>query len=94
MTAALQHTPGWWPPLALILCGLFIAAVAAFAVVRWPLTACRRCKGRGRLYEPQTAERFWRKCPRCDGTGTRLRLGRRVVDLLFSREDDRGDRNP
>lgn len=88
LQATLQHTPGWWPPVALTIAALFVVGVVIFAVLRWPLTGCRRCKGRGKLFEPGAAERYWRPCPACKGSGTRHRLGRRVLDALFTRSTD------
>ena len=46
----------------------------------WPFGACRRCKGRGR--SRSRIVRVFRLCPRCDGTGRRLRLGRHVLNYL------------
>jgi DnaJ-class molecular chaperone len=40
----------------------------------WPFKACRRCAGTGRL-RPRLM-RVIRLCPRCRGTGLRIRLGR------------------
>jgi hypothetical protein len=53
----------------------------------WPYRACRRCQGYGHLHGWLGGIRF---CPACDGTGLRLRLGRRVINHLrrFYREID------
>lgn len=55
-----------------------VAWVAGYsaACAFWPFTACRRCKGAGRLTSP--FGRAFRLCPRCNASGRRLRLGRRV----------------
>ncbi|MEV6527723.1 hypothetical protein AB0M43_37965 [Longispora sp. NPDC051575] len=39
-----------------------------------PFGRCRRCSGTRR-----TGRKFARPCPRCDGTGLRQRLGRRLI---------------
>ncbi|MER7505946.1 hypothetical protein AB0L05_34725 [Nonomuraea pusilla] len=41
-----------------------------------PFTRCPRCKGRRHL--PNRIGRGSHDCRRCDGTGLRLRLGRRL----------------
>lgn len=41
----------------------------------WPFKACRRCAGGGQLHGPFRGIRL---CGHCDGTGLRLRFGRRV----------------
>ncbi|GIH79808.1 hypothetical protein [Planobispora longispora] len=41
-----------------------------------PFREHRRCKGTGRI--PYLFGRGWRFCPRCNGTGLRLRIGRRL----------------
>ena len=73
-----------WPtpaPLALL---VIVAAVAyALAVAVWPLTRHGRCNGTGKLRSP--GGRAWRRCPGCGGTGTKIRLGRRVFEGLRSR---------
>ncbi|WP_432981570.1 hypothetical protein [Dactylosporangium sp. CA-233914] len=56
----------------------YILACAAF-----PFGACRRCKGTGKLRNP-FARRMYRLCPRCDGTGHRVRIGRRIYEYLRS----------
>jgi hypothetical protein len=41
----------------------------------WPFKACRRCDGIGMFHGPFGGIRL---CGICDGTGLRLRLGRRM----------------
>jgi hypothetical protein len=41
-----------------------------------PFAEHRRCHGTGRI--PYLFGRGWRFCPRCQGTGLRLRIGRRL----------------
>jgi hypothetical protein len=51
----------------------------------WPITACSRCGGAGKLYGPSaviTGRRVFKTCKRCAGTGGRLRIGRRVMNGL------------
>jgi hypothetical protein len=45
----------------------------------WPYRACRRCHGLGRFHGPFKSVRL---CHHCDGTGLRLRLGRRIWNAL------------
>lgn len=45
----------------------------------WPLAACFRCRGDGKLRSP--TGKSWRRCTRCKGSGERLRVGR----LLWNR---------
>lgn len=65
----------------LILIG--IGAVIAYAATCyvWPYTRCTRtrCES-GKLRAPNG--RTWRRCPRCGGSGSRVRIGRRVLELL------------
>jgi len=50
----------------------------ALACLVWPLAACRKCEGVGRFRSP--SKKYWRPCPRCDGSGRRIRTGRYVVE--------------
>ena len=54
----------------------------------FPFGHCRRCKGTGKLYSP-LVRKIFRLCPRCDGTGRRVRIGRRIYEYLRT-ERDRG----
>jgi len=51
----------------------------------WPYTACRHCEGYGQKRSP--SGRAWRLCRRCRGTGTRVRLGRRIWTKLGVAKD-------
>lgn len=42
-----------------------------------PFGKCQKCSGRRR-----SAGRFGRDCPRCNGTGRRVRVGRRIWTYL------------
>jgi hypothetical protein len=66
----------------LILLGLVLLVAAGYALACWwwPFTSCPRCKGTGRSKSP--TGKNWRKCRRCKGTATRVRLGRRVFNWL------------
>ena len=48
------------------------AAVCA----RWPLARCRACHGSGK--SPSPSGKAFRRCPRCKGSGERLRFGARL----------------
>ena len=70
--------PGLRAPAALVLAavvGLYLLACAAF-----PFRKCPACKGMGRF----TSGTFGgiRMCPRCDGSGLKLRAGRRALNTL------------
>lgn len=77
---------------------VLLASLAAGGYTLWYLAVCmtfgygncRRCKGAGKLGNP-LSRRTFRLCPRCDGTGIRLRLGRRVIEYLRA-EHRRGTR--
>jgi hypothetical protein len=76
--------------------GFVLFITFCYTAVCWtmPFTHCDRCKGVGtsprrlsdRLrYGPAgkpRAARGWPTCPRCRGTGLRLRIGRRVYNRL------------
>jgi hypothetical protein len=78
------HPTAWWVPWFFVACALIALGCYAFACWRWPYGACRKCKGRGRFPSPTT--RYWRPCPRCGGTSRRVRVGRRVLEKLLTRE--------
>lgn len=74
-----------------LLASLGISGYAAFYVgqcAAFPFGHCRRCKGTGKLYSRIFRGTF-RLCPRCDGTGRRVRIGRRIYEYLRS-EHERG----
>ena len=62
----------------MILLGLALLSIYAVACVAWPYSAYSRCSGSGK--RPSPSGRAFRNCPRCSGTGRRLRLGRRLFD--------------
>ncbi len=69
------------PSVALI--GLLLAALAwllgyAAACAAAPFGRCRRCAGEGKI-RPRIGRKR-RHCQRCDGTGLRLRIGRRAFN--------------
>ena len=69
------------------LASLAIAGYAAFYLLMcaaFPFGTCRhpRCSG-GRIYSRIFTKAF-RLCPRCEGTGRRVRIGRRVYEHLRS----------
>jgi hypothetical protein len=55
-----------------ILAVLAAAAWLLLAALR-PITACRRCRGLGKI--PARTGRGWRPCTRCGHTGYRIRPG-------------------
>jgi hypothetical protein len=57
-------------PLLVLLAGFALAVPYALACWLAPFGACARCHGRDPL------------CPLCDGTGRRVRLGRRAWTYL------------
>lgn len=63
--------------------GTLMLYITACAV--WPFVSCRRCKGTGKLRSP--GGRAWRPCPRCEGSGRRVRVGRYLYEV-FNRTGD------
>lgn len=94
LAATSTNTPDT-SPIPLILFALFVTVGYALACWLKPFTHCDRCEGRGssprklsdRLrYGPQSKPRAARgqpDCPRCSGTGLRLRIGRRAANALI-----------
>lgn len=66
----------------LILTGAALVWLAGYAAACWiwPFTACRKCDGAGKHRSP--SGKAWRKCRRCAGSGTRIRLGRKLFNWL------------
>jgi hypothetical protein len=68
------------PSLDQIAVGALILATLsgsyALLCIGWPFARCRRCHGSGDLRAP--VGRGLRLCQRCNATGRRLRLGRRL----------------
>jgi len=60
------------------LVAVVLLAVYAAACAVWPFTSHGRCNGSGKLRSP--GGRAWRRCPGCRGTGTKLRVGRRLFN--------------
>ena len=79
-------------PLALLasLASLGYAACYLLMCAAFPFGHCRRCKGAGKLYSP-FSRRVFRLCPRCDGTGRRVRIGRRIYEY-FRAEHAKGSK--
>lgn len=71
--------PAIWPLVRLAsVVGLVSIPGYAVACLIWPYTACRRCEGAGKFRT--SSGKAWRKCPRCKGSGERLRLGRKILN--------------
>ncbi len=94
MTLILAATSTNAPEMSVILfAGIILFVTAGYALACWvrPFTLCSRCDGTGtsadrgltdrlrhrRPVRPR-APRGRRDCPRCRGTGLRLRIGRRL----------------
>lgn len=56
----------------------------------WPFRPCRHCRGYGRFTGPMRGIRL---CRRCDGTGLKLRAGRRVWNAGAKTYRDRKPRS-
>jgi len=66
-----------------------LVMLAAAWVIRlwlWPFAPCRRC--RGDKTNPGSNKRRFGKCPRCNGTGHRIRFGARTVHRAILRRRD------
>jgi hypothetical protein len=67
--------------LAQVLLGLVVATAGyLFTCWLWPFGTCRHCHGSGKRKAP--LGRAFRHCPRCDGSGYRVRLGRHLLNRL------------
>lgn len=73
--AAATATPGIDPLTALALFVIVVTVGYILLCAVWPFTHCRRCRGAGRHRGPLRGIRL---CHRCQGSGLRLRWGRRV----------------
>jgi len=70
-----------------VLATLALLGYAAFYIIMcaispWGICKRRRCTG-GRIYSRIFTKTF-RECPRCNGSGRRVRVGRRVYEYLRS----------
>ena len=65
--------------IALLLPALLITLGYLGSCVRWPFTACRTCRGHGLTHGFLGGVRM---CGSCDGTGLRLRFGRRLINAV------------
>ena len=50
----------------------------------WPFTSCHRCGGDGKRRSPFGGGKTFGLCRRCDGTGRRVRIGRRIWNWINS----------
>lgn len=73
--AAATHSAGQIATVVLIvtICIAFYLLTCAI----WPFGKCRRCKGAGKFKSP--FGNAFRHCGRCDGSGLRVRFGRKVI---------------
>jgi DnaJ-class molecular chaperone len=62
----------------LIPIGAVWAAGYLIACAVWPYTNCASCDGSAKKHSP--TGRAFRVCGRCEGSGRRVRLGRRIHD--------------
>ncbi len=67
---------------------LALLGAYTMACIAWPWTSCARCQN-GKLRSP--TGKAWRECPRCAGTGRKVRLVRRLWSG-FGDLRDRGQR--
>lgn len=78
LAAAILGPPQWQPTL--LGAAAVFAALYVLACWLWPLAACRRCAGKGRLTGPDGAHA--RTCPRCKGSPWHTRIGVRVFHTV------------
>ena len=74
-----------------LLATLATLGYAAFYIIwcgQFPFGRCRRrrCEN-GRIYSRLSRKAF-RDCPRCEGTGKRVRIGRRIYEYLRSEQKE------
>lgn len=72
MTSAVAAAAADGASGAIVIVVLAVIGLYILAGLFWPFASCRKCNGGGRLRSP--ARRYWRACPRCGGTGRRLRF--------------------
>lgn len=72
----------WFLALAFALAGVAVLYL-------WPHAKCRKCTGSGKLFSP-LGDDHWRTCPRCSGSGKRMRTGRQIIGLVSKRDAERG----
>lgn len=70
----LLSNPRTWLILAVLL------AVYLFGCWFWPYKPCKKCDGKGRFTAPLS--NAWRACPRCSGSGRRVRTGRKLLRMV------------
>jgi hypothetical protein len=73
-------TPHSWDPGSLLLLAAVLLIGYLAACAWWPFAACRRCDGAGKFRSP--SGKAWRRCRRCKGSGSRVRWGRRVYEVV------------
>lgn len=78
-TATALVTAADMQALAVALAALW-AICYVIACVIWPFKPCTRCSGYGKF--PTPGGRSWRHCRHCQGTGAKLRAGRRIYNHL------------
>ncbi|MEU4420630.1 hypothetical protein AB0F81_08390 [Actinoplanes sp. NPDC024001] len=68
------------------LIALGYTALYALGCMIFPFGRCRRhrCE-KGRIYS-RLSRKVFRDCPRCEGTGKRVRIGRRIYEYLRSEQ--------
>jgi hypothetical protein len=57
-----------------------LAVLYAIECWWWPYAKCGKCEGVAKSFGPDG--KHFRLCPRCNGSGRRLRPGRRVWNFL------------
>jgi hypothetical protein len=60
------------------------AALYAIGCVIFPFGRCRRPRCESGRIHSRLSRKVFRGCPRCEGTGKRVRVGRRVYEYLRS----------
>jgi hypothetical protein len=65
--------------IPLLIPGLLLTLGYLGTCLLFPFRACKHCHGHGQLQGWLGGIRF---CPACDGTGLRLRAGRRLINAL------------
>jgi hypothetical protein len=63
---------------ALLVLAVVVVAAYCGSCLIWPYARCLACIGRSKKNRGSTSKR-WGRCPRCGGTGERLRSGTRII---------------
>lgn len=91
MLSATASHHGGIAAAAIIITATIVTLGYFVACAVWPYASCVRCDGNGKFRSP--SGKAWRNCPRCKGTGRRVRYGRRIHTSLTKTKRKEGRAN-